>query len=45
MLRELQQAEAEALSVPGDVSKEASVRGMVEAVMGEFGRIDVLVTA
>jgi len=45
VLRELQQAEAEALSVPGDVSKEASVRGMVEAVMGEFGRIDVLVTA
>jgi NAD(P)-dependent dehydrogenase (short-subunit alcohol dehydrogenase family) len=44
-LRELQQAEAEALSVPGDVSKEASVRGMVEVVMGEFGRIDVLVTA
>lgn len=44
-MRELQQADAEALSVPGDVSKEASVRGMVEAVMGEFGRIDVLVTA
>jgi NAD(P)-dependent dehydrogenase (short-subunit alcohol dehydrogenase family) len=44
-LRELQQAEAEALSVPGDVSKEASVRSMAEAVIGEFGRIDVLVTA
>ncbi|HVF02548.1 MAG TPA: SDR family NAD(P)-dependent oxidoreductase [Rubrobacteraceae bacterium] len=43
--RELQQAEAEALSVPGDVSEEASVRGMVETVMEEFGRIDVLVTA
>ena len=40
---ELQQAGAEALSVPGDVSEEASVRGMVETVMGEYGRIDVLV--
>ncbi len=31
------------LSVPGDVSNEEAVRSMVEAVMEEFGRIDVLV--
>ena len=42
-LEELRSAGSEALSVPGDVSDEATVRGMVEAVMGEFGRIDVLV--
>ena len=34
---------AEALSVPGDVSDEASVRGMAETVMEEFGRVDALV--
>ncbi len=42
-MRELQQAGAEALPVPGDVSDEASVQGMVETVLGEFGRVDVLV--
>ncbi|HET7478142.1 MAG TPA: SDR family oxidoreductase [Rubrobacteraceae bacterium] len=42
-LREIEQIGGEALSVPGDVSDEASVRGMVEAMMSEFGRIDVLV--
>ncbi len=42
-LEELLSAEAEALSIPGDVSDEAAVRGMVEAVVEEFGRIDVLV--
>ncbi len=42
-LEELRSAGAEALSLPGDVSDEAAVRGMAEAVMGEFGRIDVLV--
>jgi NAD(P)-dependent dehydrogenase (short-subunit alcohol dehydrogenase family) len=42
-LEELRSAGAEALSVPGDVSDEATVRGMVGAVMNEFGRIDVLV--
>jgi NAD(P)-dependent dehydrogenase (short-subunit alcohol dehydrogenase family) len=39
----LKRAGAGALSVPGDVSDEGAVRGIVEAVMGEFGRIDVLV--
>jgi NAD(P)-dependent dehydrogenase (short-subunit alcohol dehydrogenase family) len=42
-LEELRSAGAETLSVSGDVSDEAAVRGMVGAVMDEFGRIDVLV--
>jgi NAD(P)-dependent dehydrogenase (short-subunit alcohol dehydrogenase family) len=42
-LEELRSAGSEALSVPGDVSDEASVCRMVGAVMDEFGRIDVLV--
>ena len=42
-VRELQAAGAEALALPGDVSDEATVQKMVEAVMGQFGRIDVLV--
>jgi NAD(P)-dependent dehydrogenase (short-subunit alcohol dehydrogenase family) len=42
-VEELRSAGAEAVAVPGDVSDEASVRRMVEAVMGEFGRVDVLV--
>ncbi len=42
-LEELRAFDSKALSVPGDVSNEASVRGMVEVVMGEFGRVDVLV--
>jgi len=40
---ELRSAGAEALALPGDISDEATVRGMVEAVTEEFGRIDVLV--
>jgi NAD(P)-dependent dehydrogenase (short-subunit alcohol dehydrogenase family) len=42
-LEELRSAGVKTLPVPGDVSDEAMVRGMVEAVMEEFGRIDVLV--
>jgi len=42
-LEELRSAGADALSVPGDVSDEAAVRGMVESVMDAFGRVDVLV--
>ncbi|HEX2741501.1 MAG TPA: SDR family oxidoreductase, partial [Rubrobacter sp.] len=42
-LDELRSTGAEALSVPGDVSDETVVRGMVEAVVDEFGRIDVVV--
>ena len=40
---ELRSAGAEAIALPGDVSDEATVRAMVEAVMEEFGRTDVLV--
>ncbi len=42
-LKELKRAGAKALPVPGDVSNEVAVRGMAEAVLGEFGRLDVLV--
>src|SRR5918994_3591513 len=42
-LEELRSAGAEALSVAGDVSDEAVVGEVAGAVMGEFGRIDVLV--
>ena len=42
-VEELRSAGNEALSLPGDVSDEVAVRGMVEVVIGEFGRIDVLV--
>jgi len=42
-LEELRSTGVKTLSVPGDVSDEAAVRGMVGAVMEEFGRIDVLV--
>jgi len=42
-LEELRSAGAEAISLPGDVSDEAAVRGMVERLMDEFGRADVLV--
>jgi NAD(P)-dependent dehydrogenase (short-subunit alcohol dehydrogenase family) len=42
-LEELRSTGAKTLSVPGDVSDEATVRAMVGTVMDEFGRIDVLV--
>ncbi|QIN79773.1 SDR family oxidoreductase [Rubrobacter marinus] len=42
-LGELRALGAPALSLPGDVSDEGVVRGMLDAVMGEFGRVDVLV--
>nr|MBA3953450.1 SDR family NAD(P)-dependent oxidoreductase [Rubrobacter sp.] len=42
-VEELRSAGAEVLALPGDVSNEAAVRQMVETVIGEFGRIDVLV--
>src|SRR5918993_556604 len=42
-LEELRSAGAKTLSAPGDVSDEAVVREIAEAVMEEFGRIDVLV--
>jgi NAD(P)-dependent dehydrogenase (short-subunit alcohol dehydrogenase family) len=42
-VEELRSAGAEAITLPGDVSDEATVRAMVETLMGEFGRADVLV--
>jgi NAD(P)-dependent dehydrogenase (short-subunit alcohol dehydrogenase family) len=42
-IRALRDAGAEALALPGDVADEATVQKMVEAVMGQFGRMDVLV--
>ena len=42
-LEELRGIGARALSLPGDVSDEEIVRGMVGTVMEEFGRVDVLV--
>ena len=42
-LRELRTAGTEALPIPGDVSDETAVRGMVETVLENFGRVDVLV--
>jgi NAD(P)-dependent dehydrogenase (short-subunit alcohol dehydrogenase family) len=42
-LDSLRDAGAKAVSIPGDVSDEDSVREMVAAVMSEFGQIDVLV--
>ena len=42
-LKEIEDTGATGISLPGDVSDEDAVRGMVEAVMDEFGRVDVLV--
>jgi len=42
-LGELRDAGATALPLPGDVSDEEAVRGMVRTVVDGFGRVDVLV--
>jgi 2-dehydro-3-deoxy-D-gluconate 5-dehydrogenase len=42
-LREIENTGSTGISVPGNVSDEASVRRMVEAVVGELERVDVLV--
>ena len=42
-LKEIENTGSTGISVPGNVSDEASVRGMVEAVVGELERVDVLV--
>ena len=39
-LEALRSTGTEALSVPGDVSDEAAVRGMVENVIDGFGHVD-----
>jgi len=43
VVREIRQKGREAIAVQADVSDPASVKSMVDAVMDEFGRIDVLV--
>ena len=42
-LDDLKRAGTEALAIPGDVSNEESVRGMLRDVMNVFGRVDALV--
>ncbi len=42
-VEELRKLDAQALSLPGDVSDESSVRKMAESVMERFGRMDALV--
>jgi 2-dehydro-3-deoxy-D-gluconate 5-dehydrogenase len=42
-LKEIDNTGSTEISVPGNVSDEASVRRMVEAVVGELERVDVLV--
>jgi NADP-dependent 3-hydroxy acid dehydrogenase YdfG len=41
----IRQAGGRALAIPGDVTQEAAVEAVVEQTVGEFGRLDVLVTA
>jgi NAD(P)-dependent dehydrogenase (short-subunit alcohol dehydrogenase family) len=43
MLGEIEQLGAQALAIPGDVSDEEAVQGMVRHVLESFGRVDVLV--
>ena len=42
-LKEIENTGNTGIVVPGNVSDEASVRRMVEAVVGELERVDVLV--
>ena len=42
-LKEIENTENTGISVPGNVPHEASVRRMVEAVVGELERVNVLV--
>jgi NAD(P)-dependent dehydrogenase (short-subunit alcohol dehydrogenase family) len=42
-LGELKRIDAETLAIPGDVSDEETVRGMLRDVIEGFGRVDVLV--
>jgi NAD(P)-dependent dehydrogenase (short-subunit alcohol dehydrogenase family) len=42
-LKEIENTGSTGISVPGNVSDEASVRRIVEAVVGELERVDVLV--
>ena len=42
-LRELRDAGATALALPGDVSDEEAVRSMIRTVVDGYGQVDVLV--
>ena len=42
-LKEIENTGSTGISVPGNVSDEASVRRMVEAMVGELERVDVFV--
>lgn len=42
---EIREARGQALAVPTDVAQDAAVEALVERVVGERGRLDVLVTA
>ena len=42
-IEELRSLGAPALPLPGDVSDEGTVRGMLQSVMREFGRVDAVV--
>ncbi len=43
ILGEIEQLDAQALAIPGDVSDEEAVQGMTRYVLERFGRVDVLV--
>ncbi len=43
VVEEAEGAGAEALAVPADVASSADVQGLVEAAVGRFGKVDVLV--
>jgi 3-oxoacyl-[acyl-carrier protein] reductase len=43
--QEIQDLGVQALAIKADVSQDAQVRGMVDKVMEEFGRLDVLVNS
>ncbi len=43
VVEEAEDAGAEALAVPADVASSADVQGLVEAAVGRFGKVDVLV--
>ena len=43
VVQEIRRGGSEALAIRADVSREADVSGMFEAVIAEFGRLDILV--
>ncbi|ACZ43021.1 short-chain dehydrogenase/reductase SDR [Thermobaculum terrenum ATCC BAA-798] len=43
VVRQIADAGAEAIAVQGDVSQQADVRGLVEAAVDRFGKLDIMV--